>query len=115
MPTSISKTAVDGTLRTNVFEMLNLTANPNFVKINDRSYGCILTDTNGVERYVRLGAIVAEIKEDMSAREYMEKEIHDYEEKQANKAARAAERQAKAEADRIAREEKKKKAEQPAD
>ena len=80
----------------------------NFYKINDRQWGIILTDLNGVERYVRIGAIVAEEREDMTARELMQKEISDYNAKQADKAQKAAERAEKAARDKKLREEKKK-------
>lgn len=94
----ISKTVVDANLRARIFEELDI-ANGNFVKVNDRQYGIILTDANGVERYVRIGAIVAEEREDMTARELMQKEIDEYNTKQATKAEKA---QAKAE--KIARD-----------
>ena len=103
-----TKTVVDADLRARVFEELNLGAenyaeNSCFAKVNDRQYGIILTDKNGHERYVRIGAIVAEEREDMSARELMESEIKAYEDKQAEKAAKRAE---KAEADKARREAK---------
>ena len=79
----MSKTIVDKELRDRVFEDLfiegwNLDGShtpiikEGFQKINDRQYGCILTDMNGDERYIRIGAIVAELREDMTARELME-------------------------------------------
>ena len=83
-----------------------------WVKLNDRQYGCILTDKNGVERLVRLGAIVAEEREDMTARELMQSEIDAYNEKQANKAEKAKAKEAKIARDQKAREEKKKKEEE---
>lgn len=108
----VSKTIVDAQLRAHVFDTLinvgideALEESP-FVKINDRQYGIILTDLNGVERYVRVGAIVAEEREDMSARELMAHEIKDYEDKIAEKAIKAAERAKKAEADKAKREAK---------
>ena len=81
----ISKSVVDGDLRIRAFEELGI-ENGNFVKINDRQYGVILTDLNGVERYVRIGAIVAEEREDMTARELMESEIKLYNDTQKRKA-----------------------------
>ena len=101
----ISKTVVDADLRATVFGELDI-ENGNFVKVNDRQYGIILTDKNGVERYCRVGVIVAEEREDMTARELMEQEIATYNEKQASKAAKAAERAKKAEADKARREAK---------
>ena len=107
-----TKTIVDADLRARVFDTLinvgideALEESP-FVKINDRQYGIILTDLNGVERYVRVGAIVAEEREDMTARELMASEIKAYEDKQAEKAEKAAKRAEKAEADKARREAK---------
>lgn len=99
----ISKNVVDADLRTRIFEELDID-DGNFIKINDRQYGIILTDKNGVDRYCRVGVIVAEEREDMTARELMEQEIATYNEKQASKAAKAAERAKKAEADKARRE-----------
>lgn len=106
-----TKTVVDADLRARVFEELNLgvenyAENSCFAKVNDRQYGIILTDKNGHERYVRIGAIVAEEREDMTARELMEKEIDEYNTKQAEKAEKAAKRAEKAEADKARREAK---------
>lgn len=106
----ISKTVVDADLRTRIFSHLDIanayTEDSLFYKINDRQYGVILTDKNGVERYCRVGVIVAEEREDMTARELMQAEIDAYNEKQASKAAKAAERAKKAEADKARREAK---------
>lgn len=101
----ISKNVVDADLRSRIFEELDID-DGNFIKINDRQYGIILTDKNGVERYCRVGVIVAEEREDMTARELMAQEIATYNEKQATKAAKAAERAKKAEADKARREAK---------
>lgn len=115
----ISKNVVDADLRKQVFSDLITDVptefdfdNPReeYVKINDRQYGCILTDLNGVERYVRIGAIVAEEREDMSARELMESEIKLYKDTQAEKQRKAQERAKKAEADKAKREAKEKEA-----
>ena len=103
----ITKNIVDTELRTRVFEALDI-EDGHFIKINDRQYGILMTDLNGVERYVRIGAIVAEEREDLTARELMQKEIDDYYAKQAKKAELAAERKAKAERDKAEREAKKK-------
>jgi len=106
----ISKTVVDADLRARVFADAIFDENDEiqWVKLNDRQYGCILTDKNGVDRLVRLGAIVAEEREDMTARELMQKEIDEYNVKQESKAAKAAERAKKAEADKARREAKEK-------
>lgn len=98
----ISKTVVDQDLRNRVFMMLM--DDPDFInvikKINDRQYGCILTDLNGVNRYVRIGAIVAEEREDMTAEELMQKEIDEYNAKQAKKEETAKARAEKAKKDK---------------
>ena len=104
----ISKNVVDADLRARVFADAIFDENDEvqWIKINDRQYGCILTDKNGVERFVRLGAIVAEEREDMTARELMASEIQSYNEKQAAKAEKAAKRAEKAVKDKAKREEK---------
>ena len=105
----ISKTVVDADLRNRIFTTLfDDFENNAFVKVNDRQYGIILTDKNGVERYIRVGAIVAEEREDMTARELMQKEINEYNDKQAKKAQRQADSREKAARDKAAREAKKK-------
>ena len=103
---NVSKNLVDANLRSIVFAELDI-ENGNFIKINDRQYGIILTDKNGAERYCRVGVIVAEEREDMTARELMQKEIDEYNEKQAKKAEKAAARAKKAEEDKKRREEEK--------
>lgn len=98
----ISKTVVDKTLREGIFfDMFqNDCGMYNYIKINDRQYGVILKDLNGVERYVRIGAIVAEEREDMTAQELMQKEIDEYNAKQAEKAEKAQARAEKAKKDK---------------
>lgn len=97
----ISKTEVDKALRTTIFgDLINGQANLTYHKINDRQYGCILTDLNGVQRYIRIGAIVAEEREDMTAEELMQKEIDEYNAKQAKKEADALARAEKAKKDK---------------
>ena len=103
-----TKTVTDETLREEVFNKLNINRVEGFQRVNARQWGIILKDLNGVERYVRLGAIVAEEREDVTARELMQKEIDEYNSKQAKKAAQAAERAEKAARDKAAREAKKK-------
>jgi len=106
----ISKTAVDSDLRTQIFECLFETCTPadyGFEKINDRQMGVILVDKNGVERYCRVGVIVAEEREDMTARELMAREIDEYNAKQASKAEKARVRAEKAEKDKAKREKEK--------
>lgn len=108
----ISKTVVDSALRLNVFQF----AFPEyfqdvdsdevakkvtrFDKVNDRQFGILMTDLNGVERYVRIGAIVAEEREDMTAEELMQKEIDEYHAKQAEKEEKAKARAEKAKKDK---------------
>lgn len=105
----ITKNIVDADLRNRVFTELDVDNEcGNFYKINDRQYGIILTDLNGVERYVRIGAIVAELREEVSARELMESEIQAYKEKQNKKELAAEAKKEKIALDKKRREEKKK-------
>lgn len=106
----ISKTVVDADLRTRIFSHLDIanayTEDSVFYKINDRQYGVILTDKNGVERYCRVGVIVAEEREDMTARELMQSEIDAYHAKQAEKAEKAKAKEKKIARDKALREKK---------
>lgn len=100
----ISKTIVDKKLREEVFD--DIFADPTdtgYTPINDRQWGIILTDANGTERYCRIGVIVAEEREDMTARELMQKEIDEYQAKQEKKAAQQAASKEKAERDKAER------------
>lgn len=110
-----TKNVVDADLRSIVFDdILVKTADIrdfDYQKVNDRQYGVILTDLNGTKRYVRVGVIVAEEREDMTAEELMQSEITKYQEAQAKKAELAAKRAKKAASDA----EKRKKAEEVAD
>ena len=109
----ITKTAVDKELRDRVFASLfpdSVVGDP-FYKINDRQYGILLTDLNGHQRYVRIGAIVAEEREDMTAEELMQSEIDAYEQKQADKAEKAKAKEKKAAKDKARREAEKEKGE----
>lgn len=114
----ITKNIVDANLRNQIFDCLfnggEAHLDGDFIKINDRQYGILLTDLNGVERYVRIGAIVAELREDVTARELMQKEIDEYNEKQTVKAQKATERAEKAARDKAEREAKKKEKEKEA-
>lgn len=101
----VTKAQVDAGLRAQVFEML-INDVEGFTRINDRQYGILLTDANGHQRYVRVGAIVAEEREDMTADELMQSEIDEYNSKQLEKEAKA---QAKAE--KIARDKARREAE----
>ena len=104
----ISKAIVDSNIRTAIFNALNVASIEGFHKINDRQYGFIVEDVNGERRYARVGVIVAEQREDVTADELMASEIADYEDKQAKKAERAAARAEKAAKDKAKREAAKK-------
>jgi hypothetical protein len=100
----ISKPVVDKALRDEVFkdifDELEHTNEHDYVKINDRQYGVLITDLNGIQRYVRIGAIVAEEREDMTAQELMQKEIDEYNAKQAEKEVKAKAKAEKAQKDK---------------
>ena len=102
----VTKTIVDKDLRDAVFTGL-LEGDEIFMskihKINDRQMGVILTDLNGEQRYVRIGAIVAELREDMTAEELMNAEIKAYQDKQDAKAEKAKEKAEKIAADKARR------------
>ena len=104
----ISKPAVDKNLRDLVFSELftDNSTKYEFVRINDRQYGVLVTDLNGNQRYVRIGAIVAELREDMTAEELMRSEMEAYTAKQKAKAEKAQARKNKAEKDKARREAK---------
>lgn len=107
----VTKNIVDKDLRNQVFsglfeEGVASMAGMDFVKINDRQYGVLLTDLNGVKRYVRIGAIVAEERDDMTAEELMQSEINAYQEK-----ANAKAEKAKAKAEKIANDKAKREVE----
>ena len=103
-----SQSIVDSAIRTEVFSTLNVANIEGFQKINDRQYGVIVTDINGNKRYARVGVIVAQEREDMTAEELMAAEVADYNDKQAKKAEAAAKRAEKAAKDKAAREAKEK-------
>lgn len=112
---TISKAIVDSDLRTQVSDMMNLDQIEGMEMVNDQTFGVILTDKNGVERYVRVKTVIAEIKEDMTAREYMEYEQEEYRRKQEEKAEKAKERAEKAKRDKEKRAAAKKKKEEAED
>ena len=68
----------------------------------------IVNDLNGVERYIRVGVIVAELREDVTARELMNSEIEEYHAKQEKKRLMEQAKQEKIAADKKRRAEKKK-------
>ena len=107
---AVSRAEVDKDLRNTVFEDLfdnDFVVPRDYKKINDRQYGIIMTDLNGEQRYVRIGAIVAELREDMTAEELMQHEINSYIQKQAEKAEKEKKKAEKIAADKAKREEKK--------
>lgn len=105
----ISKTVVDKELREGIFYDIfqNDCGMFDYAKINDRQYGTIRTDLNGVKRYCRIGVIVAELREDMTAEELMQAEIDEYKAKQAKKEAKAQAHAEKAKKDKERREKEK--------
>ena len=107
----ISKALVDANLRTVVFNAIGIANIEGFHKINDRQFGCIVEDMNGERRYIRVGCIVAEQREDMTADDLMAAEIADYEAKQAKKAEKKKAVEEKAAKDKARREAEKAKKE----
>lgn len=108
----LSNAAVDSAIRTAIFNTLNISNIEGYHKVNDRQYGVIIEDGNGVRRYARVGVIVAEVREDMTADELMQAEIDAYNAKQAAKAEKAAARAEKAAKDKARREAEKAKKEE---
>ena len=106
----MSKTEIDKAVREAVFDMILNDSNTFahcFHKINDRQYGCIIVaPPDGTHRYVRIPAIVAELRDDMTAEELMQSEIDAYKQKQADKAEKA-----KAKARKIAKDKARREAE----
>lgn len=109
----VAKQVVDKELRNRVLENLfvveGFSGFPAFEyhRINDRQFGVILTDLNGEKRYVRIGAIVAELREDMTAEELMASEIEEYQMKQKSKEEKAKKKEAKIAKDKAQREKEK--------
>lgn len=83
-----------------------------FHRINDRQWGVLMVDKNGQERYIRIGAIVAEEREDMTAEELMWSEIEAYNAKQDAKAEKAKKKNEKIAKDKAKREAEKEKGEE---
>ena len=102
----ISKTVVDKALRDGIFYDIfqNDCGMYDYVKINDRQYGVLITDLNGEQRYIRIGAIVAELRDDMTAEELMQSEIDAYNAKQDAKAEKAQKKAEKIAKDKARRE-----------
>ena len=110
----IGKVQVDKDLREKVFDELVIEGwdlednlpiiKEGFHKINDRQYGILMIDLNGHQRYVRISAIVAEERDDMTAEELMQSEIDAYNQKQADKAEKAKAKEKKIAKDKARRE-----------
>ena len=112
----ITKTENDRFLRENVFAcLLNIlpfsfmkeVKTPEgftFHRINDRQWGTLMVDKNGHTRYIRVGAIVAEERDDMTAEELMQSEIDAYNQKQADKEEKKAKKETKIAKDKARRE-----------
>ncbi len=105
----VTKAIVDKDLRDAVFTGI-LEGDEIFIskmtKINDRQMGVLLTDLNGETRYVRIGAIVAELREDMTAEQLMQSEIDAYTAKQDAKAEKTKKKEEKIAKDKAKREAK---------
>jgi len=107
MMAKVTKNIVDKELREEVFyRIMENGCKDDFVKINDRQYGILLTDSNGEQRYVRIGAIVAELRDDMTAEELMQSEINAYNKKQVDKAEKVKAKEKKIADDKAKREAK---------
>ena len=102
----VTKAIVDKDLRERIFDDIFDTTTLDYAKINDRQYGILITDLNGETRYVRIGAIVAELREDMTAEELMQSEIDAYTAKQDAKAEKAKKKEEKIAKDKAKREAK---------
>ena len=102
----VTKAIVDKDLRDRIFDDIFDTTTLDYAKINDRQYGILLTDLNGEQRYVRIGAIVAELREDMTAEQLMQSEINTYTAKQDAKAEKAKKKEEKIAKDKAKREAK---------
>lgn len=112
---TITKNIVDANLRNTIFDDIIHNDNYIYQKINDRQYGVLLTDLNGVERYCRIGVIVAEEREDMTAAELMQSEVNKYNAARSKKEKAAQEKAEKAARDKAKREEKAKEKEAKAE
>lgn len=105
----MTKALVDQDIRARIFDEIMPkypAGGREYVKVNDRQYGIIITDANGEQRYARIGVVVAEMREDMTAQELMDSEIEDYRIKQDAKAEKAKAKAEKIARDKARREEK---------
>lgn len=112
---TITKNIVDANLRNIIFDDIIPNTEYDYQKINDRQYGVLLTDLNGVQRYCRIGVIVAEEREDMTAAELMQSEVDKYNAARSKKEKAAQEKAEKAARDKAKREEKAKEKEAKAE
>ena len=106
----VTKTMVDNELRARIFDEIMPkfpAGGREYVRVNDRQFGIILTDLNGEQRYCRIPVIVAELREDMTAEELMQSEIEEYQMKQKAKAEKAKEKEKKIAKDKARREKEK--------
>ena len=109
----VTKQIVDKDLRDRIFNDLGVDGTPvieqefQYHKINDRQWGVIITDANGEQRYARIGVIVAELRDDMTAEELMEAEKEEYRMKQEAKAEKMKAKEAKIAKDKARREKEK--------
>lgn len=100
----MNKTMIDKELRTRIIDSIyNAKDDLDFMPINERQLGLLMTDANNHVRYVRISVIVAEERDDMSAEELMASEIEAYNVKQAEKAEKAKKKEAKIERDKVRR------------
>lgn len=104
MPLKVSKAVLDSHIREKIFDALDISNIEGFKPINARQWGCLVVDDEGNQRYARVGVIVAEMREDMTAAELMQSEVDKYNASQEKKAAKAAERAEKAAKDKAKRE-----------
>lgn len=101
----ITKPILEADLRVKTFGKLQLNE---FERVNDRTYGIIIIDMNGTERYIRLNAVVTEEREGLTARQLMAQEQREYQESMAKKAEQKAKAAEKAAADKERRAKEKK-------
>ena len=101
----LTKPQVDKELRERILESIYYEKGDlDLMKINDRQYGVLLFDLNGHQRYARIGVIIAEERDDMTAEELMVSEIEAYNAKQEAKAEKAKKKEAKIAKDKARRE-----------
>lgn len=94
MPLKHTTTVLNADLRARVFDALNISNIPGFVKINNCRYGIILTDIDGNERYVQVNIKATKFDENKSATKMMKEELEEYATQLAREEA-AAEKKAK--------------------